>query len=48
MERGYSDFLNWAITGELEKFYGDQRWAGWRSEVPRLRADQAYAFCPCS
>jgi Protein of unknown function DUF2625 len=29
----YSDWLRWACTGDLEKFYENARWPGWDKEV---------------
>jgi hypothetical protein len=45
-EFGYTDWLNWAFTGDLDKFYEGQRWAGWRDEVRSLHGTHAYAFEP--
>lgn len=33
MERGYTDFLNFVLTGDLGKFYEGMRWPGWREEI---------------
>ena len=44
--RGYSDFLYWALGGDLEAFYTPYRWPGWRAEVARLPGDQAFNFYP--
>ena len=43
---GYSDFLNWCLSGELEGFYQDYRWPGWRKEVQALAGDQGWDIYP--
>lgn len=42
----YSDFLCWSWSGDLERFYGDQRWPGWQSESNTLRGDQTFSIYP--
>jgi len=46
LELGYSDFLSWAIEGDLEDFYADSRWPGWREQVAPLSGDQAILIYP--
>ncbi len=46
MEFGFSDFIWWCLTGDLEKFYGGFRWAGWQDEVASLAGDQVIGFYP--
>lgn len=43
---GYSDWLHWAFTGDLETFYSGWRWPGWRSEVASLAGTHAYSIQP--
>jgi hypothetical protein len=43
---GYSDFLVWAMSGDLSEFSDSLRWKGWQSEVKQLTADQAINFYP--
>lgn len=42
----YSQLLHFFLSGDLEKFYGDFRWEGWREEVARLSPDRGYSFAP--
>lgn len=46
MEVGYSDFLDWCFTGDLEGYYENVRWPGWRDEVRDVRGDQAISVYP--
>lgn len=46
LEVGYSDFLQWALSGRMEQFYADLRWDGWREEVATLPGDLSYSFFP--
>ena len=43
---GYTDFLNWCFSGDLEKFYGSDRWPGWKEELERVAGDQAFSIIP--
>lgn len=43
---GYSDFLVWAMSGDLGKFYQSLRWSGWESEIEKLTADQTMGVYP--
>ncbi|HEY7359113.1 MAG TPA: DUF2625 family protein [Ktedonobacterales bacterium] len=42
----YGDFLQWAITGNVAGFYGEQRWPGWQQEVTGMSGDQGFSFMP--
>jgi len=44
--RGYTDFLLWLFTGDLEMFYEPYRWNGWREEVSNIRGDEAFSIYP--
>ncbi len=46
LEIGYSDFLWWAFSGELDQFYDWIRWPGWDTDVRTLPGDRCYAFYP--
>jgi hypothetical protein len=46
MSMGYSDFLWWALTGDLESYYATSRWPGWQSEVAELNGGQAIMVYP--
>ena len=44
--RGYSDFLQWAFQGDLERFYEGQRWPEWPADVSTLAGNQAFSIYP--
>jgi hypothetical protein len=44
--RGYTDFLAFALSGDLARFYGGQRWPGWEGEAQALAGDRAFDFYP--
>lgn len=44
--RGYTDFLNWALNGNLQQFYENLRWQDWRNEIRDLNGDSVYSFFP--
>jgi hypothetical protein len=46
MGGGYSDFLLWCLSGDLDQFYADYRWPGWQDEVKALGGDQAFSIYP--
>ena len=46
LDRGYTDFINWCLSGDLELFYSGQRWAGWEAETVGLAGDRAYSIYP--
>lgn len=46
MEGNYSQFLVWAFSGELDRFYDWIRWPGWDGDVATLHGDRCYAFYP--
>jgi hypothetical protein len=46
LEMGYSDFLNWACTGDLETFYEPFRWGGWKTYVSNLNGNEGISFYP--
>jgi hypothetical protein len=46
LELGYTDWLHWAFTGDLEKFYQGSRWLNWRTEVASLSGSHAYSIQP--
>lgn len=43
---GFSDFLVWCFQGNLEEFYSEQRWPGWKEDIAKLSGDQAYSIYP--
>jgi hypothetical protein len=46
LERGYSEFLQWTLQGDLQKFYEGQRWREWFADVSELAGDQAFSMYP--
>jgi len=44
--KGYSDFLAWALRGDLEKYYGSMRWTGWKEDLREVRGDQGFSIVP--
>jgi hypothetical protein len=46
MEVGFTDFLLWCFSGDLELFYHDYRWPGWQAEVQALGPDQGFSIYP--
>ena len=43
---GYSDFLHWALTGDLDAFYADLRWPGWHDELGDASGDVGFSLYP--
>src|SRR3712207_110631 len=46
LDRGYSDWLEFVLTGDLERFYADLRWPGWEAEARALAPDRGLMFHP--
>jgi hypothetical protein len=46
LELGYSDFLGFAVGGDIEKFYEHLRWPNWAQETSQIGGDQALSFQP--
>ena len=44
--RGYSDWLEGMLTGNLAKFYAAERFAGWAEETKRLSGDEGFSQYP--
>ena len=42
----YSALLGFFFKGDLNRLYGEHRFAGWEGEVKALGCDQAWAFTP--
>ena len=45
-EKGYGDFLHWALVGNLQMYYENLRWQNWREEIRNLSGDNVYTFFP--
>lgn len=46
LKRGYTDFINFCLNGDLGKFYENYRWSGWETEVSLLAGDRAFSIYP--
>lgn len=46
LEVGYSDFLVWALSSNLQDFYEDLRFPGWESTVVSMSGDRCLQFYP--
>lgn len=46
VELGYTEFLGWALSGDLDTFYAGYRWEGWETEVGALSGDQGLSVYP--
>jgi hypothetical protein len=46
LDLGFSEFLHWALTGDLGKFYSDVRGANWIENVSAITGDQCFDFYP--
>lgn len=44
--RGYTDFLEFALCGDIAGFYVDERWTGWEDDVPRIGGSRGIEFAP--
>ena len=42
----YSQFLVWACSGRLARFYESSRWQGWQEEVRAIRGDRGVSIYP--
>jgi len=43
---GYSQFLYWALSGDISKFYELYRWDGWREDVRNFSLDKVMFALP--
>ena len=43
---GYSDFLCWCFSAEVDGFYEPQRWSGWQTDVRSIDGDHGIAVYP--
>lgn len=42
----YSQFLGWALSGDLARFYQGLRWPGWQEEIASLDGEQGLSVYP--
>lgn len=45
-ELGHSEFVHWALTGDVDGFYADLRWPSWRDDVKDLAPGQGISSYP--
>ena len=46
LDKGYSDFLVFCFSGNLDKFYNRMRWKNWQREIATLNSNQGIACYP--
>jgi hypothetical protein len=46
MHFGYSDFINFCFSGDINTFYADMRWKNWKQDLAKLSGNQVYNFYP--
>ncbi|GGI57987.1 DUF2625 domain-containing protein [Winogradskyella haliclonae] len=46
LDIGYSDFLYWTLTGDLDKFYELFRWENWERDIQQGNGNQVFSFVP--
>jgi hypothetical protein len=44
--RGHTDFVRWAIDGDLARFYENARWDGWQDAVAALAPERGFSIYP--
>lgn len=46
LEIGYTDFLHWAMTGDIHTFYETFFWKDWEKDISKLKGDEMFAIYP--
>lgn len=46
LELKYSEFIYWAFTGDIDKFYETFRWRGWENEIDKVIGDKGISVYP--
>jgi hypothetical protein len=46
LELNYTDFLTFAFSGDLAKFYAAERWKSWKEDLGALEPTQGFSFYP--
>jgi hypothetical protein len=44
--KGYTDFIHFCLSGDLEKYYRDMRWPGWQADLSKIDGDQGVSIYP--
>ena len=46
LDMPYSEFVWWTFTGDIQEYYSDYRWKGWKKDLAKISADEVFAFDP--
>lgn len=46
LDTSYSEFLYWAFTGDIHKFYKLFRWENWQNDIKAANGNQVFSFMP--
>lgn len=46
LDTNYSEFVYWALTGNLSQFYGTFRWRNWQNDIQLANGNQVFSFYP--
>ena len=46
LERGYTDFLDFCLNGDLSKYYEGLRWNTWKNDVKNIPGTSAFHIIP--
>jgi uncharacterized protein DUF2625 len=46
LEMGYTEFLQFCLTGRINGLYADLRWPSWEADAAALTSDRCYSFYP--
>jgi hypothetical protein len=46
LELGYTAFVDWTFTADLEGFYAELRWPGWEDELAGASGDVGFSLYP--
>jgi hypothetical protein len=45
-EKGYTDFIYWALNGDLNLYYESFRWGGWEEDTKKLSGNEGIFIYP--
>ncbi|MDO4880453.1 MAG: DUF2625 domain-containing protein [Capnocytophaga sp.] len=46
MNCGYSQFIHWALVGDIRLFYKSFYWNNWQEEISQMQGNQVFSFFP--
>lgn len=46
LDTNYSEFLYWALVGDINTFYEIFRWKNWQDDIKKASGNQVYSFVP--